>query len=104
MHEMATKKQPLSALKLVIYGQGSTEHRGATLLRMSDRLREELAEVAQGPLYLLIEVAVRKMIDELKAQPSGNVKVIDASEIVAEPAHGAAPKRAPRSRKPKAKA
>ncbi len=102
---MATKKPTLtSALKLVIYGQGATENRGATLLRMSDRLREELAEVAQGPLYLLIEVAIRRMIDELKARPPGNVQVIDAADIVAEPAHGAAPKRAPRARKPKPKA
>jgi hypothetical protein len=104
---MATKKNAPSmtnTLRLVVYGQGSTENRGATLLRMSDRLREELAEVAQGQLYLLIEVAVREMIDRLKAAPAGNIRVIDAAEIVAEPAHGAAPKRAPRARKPKPKA
>lgn len=74
------------------------------MLRMSDRLREELAEVAQGPLYLLIEVAIRRMIDDLKSKPAGNVQIIDAVTIVAEPSHGAAPKRAPRERKPKEKA
>ncbi|WP_296508448.1 hypothetical protein [Rhodoferax sp.] len=101
---MATKPVLTSDLKMVIYGQGSTENRGATLLRMSDRLREELAEVAQGPLYLLIEVAIRRMIDDLKSKPAGQVQIIDAATIVAEPSHGAAPKRATRERKPKEKA
>lgn len=100
---MTSKPEITSALKLVVYGQGATENRGATLLRMSDRLREELAEVAQGPLYLLIEVAVRDMINKLKETPAGNVRVIDAADIVAEAALGASPKRAPRARKAAAK-
>lgn len=105
---MATKKpvaQALgaapSSLKLVIYGQGSTENRGATLLRVSDRLREELAEVAQGQLYLVIEYALRRLIDDLKAAPPGQITAISAADLVAEPALAAsgAPRRAPRAKK-----
>lgn len=90
-----------SSLKLVIYGQGSTENRGATLLRISDRLREELAEVAQGQLYLVIEYALRKLIDDLKERPAGNMVAVSAADMVAEPARASsgAPKRAPRAKK-----
>ena len=100
----AAKAAPPSSLRLVIYGQGATEHRSATLLRVSDRLREELAEVAQGQLYLLIEYALRKLIEDLKAQPPGTLKAVGAHELVAEPSHAAVPMRAPRPRKPKADA
>jgi hypothetical protein len=95
---------PPSSLRLVIYGQGTTEHRSATLLRVSDRLREELAEVAQGQLYLVIEYALRQLIDTLKAQPNGALMAIGAHEIIAGPSRKAVPMRAPRPRKPKAEA
>jgi hypothetical protein len=85
---------------LVVFGQGETANRSSTLLRMSDRLREELAEVAQGQLYLVIEVALRRLIDELKALPPGSMQVINAADIKAEPARaGRPPIRAPRARK-----
>lgn len=99
-----TTATPPSSLRLVIYGQGATEHRSATLLRVSDRLREELAEVAQGQLYLVIEYALRELIQTLKAQPPGTLKAVGAHELVAEPSHAAVPMRAPRPRKPKADA
>ena len=94
---------PPSDLKLVIYGQGATEHRSATLLRVSDRLREELAEVAQGQLYLLIEYALRRLINDLKASKAAPI-IVGAHEIIAEPSRKAVPMRAPRPRKPKADA
>lgn len=93
--------KPPSSLRLVIYGQGATEHRSATLLRVSDRLREELAEVAQGQLYLVIEYALRRLIKDLKAQPPGTLEAVGAHELVAEPSIKAVPMRAPRPRKPK---
>ncbi len=88
-----------SSLRLVVYGQGSTENRGATLLRLSDRLREELAEVAQGQLYLVIEHALRKLIDDLNALPPGQITTINAADMIAEPARKKAVKRAPRAKK-----
>lgn len=95
-----TNVNATTTLKVVVYGQGSTENRGPTLLRLSDSLREELAEVAQGQLYMLVEIALRKYIDELKARPSGQIEVIDASTLQAPPAKTALAKRQPR-RKPK---
>lgn len=92
------KPEAPSTLKLVVYGQGTTEHRGPTLMRLSERLREELAEVAQGQLYLVVEVALRRLIDDLKARPPG-IEAISAEDIVASPPLGQAVKRAPRARK-----
>lgn len=97
----APGNQP-SSLRLVVYGQGSTENRGPTLVRLDEGLREELTEVAQGQLYLLIEHALRKLIDDLKSRPAGQLQVIDAATMPATPASQARPgqiKRAARVRK-----
>ena len=92
------KPQHPSTLRLVVFGQGTTENRGATLMRLSDRLREELGEVAQGQLYLIVEIALRRLIDELKARPAG-IEAISAEDIIAEPPLIKSAKRAPRPRK-----
>jgi hypothetical protein len=88
-----------TSLRLVVYGQGTTDNRSPTLLRLSDRIREELGEVAQGQLYLVIEHALRRLIDDLKAMPAGQMTVINAADMSAEPARHKAPKRAPRAKK-----
>jgi hypothetical protein len=87
-------------LKLVVYGQGSTQNRPPTLLRMSERLREELSEVAQGPFYLLVEIAVQRMIKDLKSKPPGNMEVLSAADMIGQPAQIKSAKRASRPRKP----
>lgn len=97
---MATKNTVAKALqsspttlRLVVFGQGSTENRTATLLRFSEGLREELNEVAQGQFYLLIEYAVRKLIEDLKAMPPGQVLAINAADLQAEPARNKVPRK-----------
>lgn len=88
-----------TSLRLVVYGQGTTDNRSPTLLRMSDRIREELGEVAQGQLYLVIEHALRRLIDDLKALPPGQMTVINAADMTAEPAKNKTLKRATRAGK-----
>lgn len=90
-----------SALRMVIYGQGSTAHRDPTLLRVSNRLKEEVMEVAQGQFYLIVEQALRRLVDDLKRIPEGEMIAVSAKDMIGEPALNGSVKRAGRPRKAK---
>lgn len=69
-----------SGLKLVIVGTGQTRGRRAHLHRLRESLVQELKTVADGQLYMIIELALRRLIDELKARPPG-IEVIQVAEL-----------------------
>jgi hypothetical protein len=76
---MATSKK--SALRLVVVGRGETRGRRAHLIRIRESLLQELYTVADGQVYLLIEIALRRLIDELKARPAG-IEAIQVQELL----------------------
>lgn len=81
---MTTKKKPDAAeqgLRLVVVGRGETRGRRPHLLRLRESLYQELKEVADGQTYLLIEIAMRRLIDDLKGRPVNPVEVIQAQEL-----------------------
>jgi len=67
--------------KLLIVGAGQLVDRRATLLRIRDDLTQELKEVAVGPLYLLIDVALQALIHDLRGRPDGAIEVIQGPEL-----------------------
>jgi hypothetical protein len=81
----AIGKATASGLRLVVVGQGETRGRRPHLVRLREGLVAELREVADGQMYLLVEVALRRFIDELKKRPAG-IEVIQVSELEPGPA------------------
>lgn len=73
-------KATTSGLRLVVVGQGETRGRRPHLLRLRESIVQELKTVADGQLYLIVEVALRKFIDELRARPPG-VEVVLAGQL-----------------------
>ena len=67
-------------LRLVVIGHGVTRGRRAHLLRLRESLMRDLKIVADGQVYLLIEIALQRLIDDLKARPSG-IEVVQVSEL-----------------------
>lgn len=57
-----------TSLKLVVTGSGRTAGRRAHLIRLRESLLNDLKIHASGQLYLLIEVALQRLIEELKEQ------------------------------------
>lgn len=80
----ALNKASQTGLRLVVVGQGETRGRRPHLVRLRESLISELKVVADGQMYLLLEVALRRFIDELRARPEG-LEVIRAVELEAGP-------------------
>ena len=76
----AAAKASSSTKKLIIFGHGETEGRKLQGLRIRESLLSRLAEVAGGPLYLLVEIALENFIEEL--HKSKGMQVIDATSLV----------------------
>lgn len=51
--------------KLLIIGRGQLEGRAMHALRLKPELMEEVKNVAVGPMYLIVEVALRRLIEDL---------------------------------------
>jgi hypothetical protein len=82
---MSTKKKTGTdaekGLRLVVVGRGETRGRRPHLLRLRESLYQELKEVADGQTYLLIEIAMRRLIDDLKSRPVNPVEIIQAQDL-----------------------
>lgn len=82
---MPTKKKTSTdtekGLRLVVVGRGETRGRRPHLLRLRESLYQELKEVADGQTYLLIEIAMRRLIDDLKSRPVNPVEIIQAQDL-----------------------
>ncbi|MGJ7467483.1 MULTISPECIES: hypothetical protein [Comamonas] len=72
-------------LRIVIVGRGETRGRRPHLLRLRESVYQELKQYADGQTYLLVELALRKMIDELKRRPISEVEIIQAHDFDATP-------------------
>jgi len=68
-----------SVPKLIITGRGQLNGRAMHAMRLQPELIERLKEVASGPVYLLVQVALEKMIEELKQSES--IQVIKAEDL-----------------------
>ena len=70
--------------RLVVQGASSLAWRGQTLLRIRPSLMAEVKSFTVGPTYLVIEHALEKLLDELKAIPAGaNPQWVDAEDLAA---------------------
>jgi len=65
--------------KLIITGRGQLNGRAMHAMRLQPELIDRLKEVASGPVYLLVQVALEKMIEELKQ--SDGIQVIKAEDL-----------------------
>ena len=68
-----------SVPKLIITGRGQLNGRAMHAMRLQPELIERLKEVANGPVYLLVQVALEKMIAEL--EKSEGIQVIKAEDL-----------------------
>lgn len=68
-----------SVPKLIITGRGQLNGRAMHAMRLKPELVERLKEVASGPTYLLVQVALEKMIAEL--QQTEAIQVIKAEDL-----------------------
>jgi hypothetical protein len=67
-------------LRLVVSGQGETRGRRPHLLRLRESLIQELNEVSDGQLYLRVEIAIRRLIDDLRTRPPG-IEVLTSTQL-----------------------
>jgi hypothetical protein len=77
---MSTFTKASPTLKLVIVGQGETRGRRPHLVRLRESLVQELKTYVDGQFYLVIELALQRLIDDLK-QKEGGVEVIQVAEM-----------------------
>jgi hypothetical protein len=69
-----------SGLRLVVVGPGQTRGRRAHLLRLRESVIADLKSVADGQIYLLLEVAVQRLVADLRSRPPG-IEVIQVAEL-----------------------
>lgn len=70
----------VAAPKLYIRGRSTLDGRLATTLRIRPSLIEDLEKVAVGPLYLLVDVAIQRLIQELINMPHDAPSIAIAGE------------------------
>lgn len=75
------EKEFEEGLRLIVIGRGETRGRRPHLVRIRESLYKELNEVAGGQFYLLVETALRRMIDDLKTRPISPVEIIKAETM-----------------------
>lgn len=68
-----------SVPKLIITGRGQLNGRAMHAMRLQPELIERLKSVTSGPVYLLVQVALEKMIAEL--EKSEGIQVIKAEDL-----------------------
>lgn len=70
--------------RLIIHGRGETRGRRGHMLRLREGLYDELRSLAAGQTYLIVEVALQRLINDLKAMPSPvEIQMIRAEDISA---------------------
>ncbi len=74
-----TLKADAKAPRLVIMGRGQLHGRRLHAIRLKDEITSRLQEVASGPLYLLVEVAMLDMIERL--EKSDELRLVRAEDL-----------------------
>ncbi len=70
--------------RLVVQGASSLAWRGQTLLRIRPSLMAEVKSYTVGPTYLIIEEALERLLDTLKAKsPDDKPDWVDADDLAA---------------------
>ena len=76
------KRVSTSDLKLVVIGRGQTAGRTPNLVRLRPAVIKNLRQYADGPIYLLIEIALEKLAEQLAARPAGSkLEIVRAEEM-----------------------
>lgn len=70
-----------AAPKLVITNSSKSLNRYPLMVRMRPSLLKRSRRLTVGPLYLLIEHALAKLLDELEAAPASQVVVLNAAHM-----------------------
>lgn len=70
-----------AAPKLVITNSSKSLSRYPLMVRMRPSLLKRSRRLTVGPLYLLIEHALGKLLDELEAAPASQVVVLNAANM-----------------------
>jgi hypothetical protein len=66
---------------VVITGRGKTAGRVPNLCRLRPDVVEEIKSLVDGPIYLIIELALRHYAQHLRAKPPGPVEMVKASDL-----------------------
>ena len=67
--------------RVVITGRGKTAGRVSNLVRLRPDVVSEIKSLVDGPLYLTIELALRHYARDLRARPTGDVEMVQASDL-----------------------
>ena len=70
-----------AAPKLVITNSSKSANRYPLMVRMRPSLLKRSRRLTVGPVYLLIEHALAKLLDELEAAPANQVVVLNAAHM-----------------------
>lgn len=65
--------------RLVILGRGQLHGRKLHAIRIRPQVIEALASVASGPVYLLVEIAVNRLVEELQKRET--IEFVRAEEL-----------------------
>ena len=78
-HEPAQPMLPMP--RLVVLGRADNTHRHEVILRLDASLLQRLDRVASGPRSLLVETALRYMVEELEQSPQQGPVFVHAQQI-----------------------
>lgn len=67
--------------KLVVVNSSTSDGRYAQMFRIRPSLLKRAREASVGPLYLILEHALEKLLDDLDQLPSGTLRTINAFDM-----------------------
>ncbi len=67
--------------RLVVLNSSTSEGRMRQMLRLRPTLVKRVRELTVGPMYIIIEVALQKMCEDLEALEPGTLRTVDAATM-----------------------
>lgn len=67
--------------RLIITGRGQLGNRAMHALRLPTDLVQQLKSLASGPTYLLVQIAIERLCEDLRNQDPGQIKVVKAEDL-----------------------
>ncbi len=67
--------------RLMLLGRGQLHGRKLHAIRIKPEVVDRLAAIATGPMYLLIELAINRLIKELESRPASQIEVLRAEDL-----------------------
>lgn len=79
--EAIAKAMTTRTPRLVVLNSSTSDGRMRQMLRLRPSLVKRVRELTVGPIYIIIEVALEKLCQELEALEPGTLRTVDAATM-----------------------